>query len=70
MQEKSNINLKSNLMLKSRIGSRGFIEYAPVDLAIELFPYLKDNRTKSLTPRQEEQRERALWLAKKIVDID
>ncbi|MCL2019708.1 MAG: hypothetical protein FWG70_08120 [Oscillospiraceae bacterium] len=74
--EKSNIKLKSNLMLKSRIGygigtSRLWYNHSPADLFIKLFPYYRDKRMDSaLTQQQRDQKNKALFFAKEIVDIE
>jgi len=69
--ERSNLCLKSNMMVKSRIPDRNWIHFAPVALMIKLFPEFKDSRTdKFLTAQQVEQKRNALFVAKRIVDID
>jgi hypothetical protein len=68
----SNLNLKSNIMIKSRYaGKPSWWEYAPADLLIKLFPEYRDTRAdRFLTPQQINQKKRLLFLADKIVDID
>ncbi len=71
-KETSNIQLKSNLMLKSKIhGGIGWVSYAPADLLIKLHPEFRDSRAEIfLTNEQRKQKERILFLAKRIIDIE
>lgn len=69
--EKSNVALKSNLMVKSRISSRGWVCFAPAELLIKLHPEYRDSRTDVfLSQQQLEQKKKAMFVAEKIVDID
>ena len=68
---KSNIQVKSNILLKSKItDSRGWFAYAPVELLIEYYPQYRDTRSEILMSEQQiEQKRRALLRATKIIDV-
>jgi len=68
---KSNIRIKSNLMLASRISNRDWSRYAPADLLIEMYPEFNDSRAdRFLTQQQREQKLKILFVAKEIADVD
>jgi hypothetical protein len=67
----SNIKVKSNLMVLSRITNRDWSVFAPADLLIKLFPEFSDSRTdRFLTQQQREQKTKRMFVAKEIVDVD
>lgn len=76
--EKSNIDILSNLMVKAKhAGGFGIFHqkdwerYAPAEVLVKFYPVMRDKRTHfMLSSEQREQMQRMLFLASEIVDID
>jgi hypothetical protein len=66
----SNIKVKSNLMIKSRMKNQSWNTFAPADLLINMFPEYRDSRAnRFLTQQQREEKEKTLFYASRIEDI-
>ncbi len=70
MEDRSNIDVKSNVLLKSKItDSRGWIAYAPIELLYNHFSFYQDVRLEPfLTKQQLEEKRRGLLREGKIID--
>ena len=66
MDEKSNLEIKSNLVLSSSIPKReGVARTFPYSLLQELYPWSRDNRNRDkLTPKQREEQQHMLHMQK------
>ena len=71
MKEKSNVKLKSNVMLQERTSGGGVYSAMPLEALIEIHPEWKDVRLRDFLPRhQQESAKKLAYLARKIIDVD